>query len=152
MQDWIRENKTPITIVISAVAGTAAVVGVILISINSIHHRLDAQDRYITQRFEAQDRSITQRFEAQDRSITQRFEAQDRSITQRFEAMDKAINQHFNAVGHRFDNTDERLDRLTDEVSELRKLTVGISERVSRNEGQIDVIKQQLQTADAPAP
>ena len=141
MQDWIRENKTPITIVISAVAGTAAVVGVILISINSIHHRLDAQDRY-----------ITQRFEAQDRSITQRFEAQDRSITQRFEAMDKAINQHFNAVGHRFDKTDERLDRLTDEVSELRKLTVGISERVSRNEGQIDVIKQQLQTADAPAP
>ena len=41
---------------------------------------------------------------------------------------------------------------LADEVSELRILVTGIGERVSRNEGQIQIIREQLQTVDAPAP
>ena len=36
------------------------------------------------------------------------------------------MNQHFDAQ-------DQRLDRLTDNVSKLHKLTIGISKRVSRN-------------------
>ena len=44
------------------------------------------------------------------------------------------------------------LHQLGDEVSELRKLTVGIIEPVSRNEGEIDVIREQIQTADKPSP
>ena len=87
---------------------------------------------------------IHQRFDAQD----QRLDAQSKRLDdlkadmgQRFDAQDKYMNQRFDAV-------DQRLDRLENDVSELRKL----SERVSRNEGQIQVIRQQLQTADAPAP
>ena len=82
----------------------------------------------------------------------QRFDAQDKSINQRFDA----VNQRFDAQGQRIDNLEtsmnRRFDRLIDDVSELRKLTVGISERVSRNEGAIDVIREQIQTADKPSP
>ena len=95
---------------------------------------------------------VDQRFNAQEKLISQRFDAQDKYINQRFDAQDKYIDQRFDAVDQRFDDQDRRLDRLTDEVSELRKLIVGLSERVSRNEGEIDVIRQQLQTADAPTP
>ena len=46
----------------------------------------------------------------------------------------------------------QRLDQLTVETSELRKLLTSISERVSRNEGEIDVIREQFRAVDAPAP
>ena len=75
--------------------------------------------------------------------MNQRFDDQNRYIEQRFDQQDRYVEQ-------RFDQQDERLDRLTDEVSELRALVTGIIERVSRNEGEIDVIRQQLQTVDAP--
>ena len=88
------------------------------------------------------------RFDAQDRLIEQRFDAQDRLIDQRFEA----VNQRFEAVNQRLDGHDRRFDRLTDEVSELRRLIVGISERLSRSEGEIDVIREQLRIADTPSP
>ena len=84
--------------------------------------------------------------------MDQRFNAVD----QRFNAQDKLIDQRFNAQDRRIDDLkadmNRRFDRLTDEVFELRKLTVSIIERVSRNEGEIDVIREQLQIADKPAP
>lgn len=58
------------------------------------------------------------------------------------------MRQHFDAINQRFDAQDERLEDLAKGVSDLRKL----GERVSRNEGEIDVLRQQLQTADAPSP
>ena len=77
-------------------------------------------------------------------------------MDQRFNAQDKLIDQRFNAQDRRIDelkaDMNRRFDRLTDEVLELRKLTVSIIERVSRNEGEIDVIREQLQIADKPAP
>jgi septal ring factor EnvC (AmiA/AmiB activator) len=84
--------------------------------------------------------------------VDQRLDAQDELISQRFDAQDRHINQRFDAVDQRFDAMDKRIDRLTEEVSELRRLTVSISERVSRNEGQIDVIREQIQAADTPSP
>ena len=84
--------------------------------------------------------------------IDQRFNAQEKLFSQRFDAQDRRIDDLKAGMNYRFDAQDKRLDGLTDEVSELRKLTVGISERVSRNEGEIDVIRQQLQTADKPSP
>ena len=66
-------------------------------------------------------------------------------VAQRLDAQDELISQRFDAV-------DKRIDRLTEGVSELRRLTVNISERVSRNEGQIDVIREQIQAADTPSP
>ena len=99
-------------------------------------------------RFDAQNRFIEQRFDARDRLIAQRFGPQDRFINQPFEA----VNQRFDAVDQRLDGHAKRFDRLTDEVSELRRLIVGIGERVSRNEGEIDVIREQLRIADTPSP
>ena len=51
-------------------------------------------------------------------------------------------------MDQRFDTQDGQIEDLDNNVSELRKL----SDRVSRNEGRIDLIMQQLQTADAPSP
>ena len=84
--------------------------------------------------------------------IDQRFNAQEKLFSQRFDAQDRRIDDLKAGMNYRFDAQDKRLDGLTDEVSELRTLTVGISERVSRSEGEIDVIRQQLQTADKPSP
>ena len=141
MQDWIKENSVPITIAASTVVALATVLTVILTSINSIHHRLDDMN----QRLNDIRAEMNQRFDAQDKHINQRFDAQDKHINQRFDAQDKYINQRFDAV-------DQRFDALENDVTELRELIVSTSERVSRNEGQIDVIRQQLQTADAPSP
>ena len=60
---------------------------------------------------------------------------------QNFETLRREMNQ-------RFDAQDRRIEDLAKDVSDLRRL----SERISRNEGQIDVIRRQLQTADAPSP
>ena len=71
-------------------------------------------------------------------------------MNQRFDAMERHIDQRFDAQDQRLDAQDQRLDRLADEVAELRKLTVSIGERVSRSEGQIDILLEQIRTADAP--
>ena len=109
----------------------------------------------VDQRFNAQEKLINQRFDAQDRRIdnleadmNRRFDAQDKRI----DNLEADMNRRFDAQDKRFDAQDKRFDRLTDDISELRKLTVGISERVSRNEGEIDVIREQMQTADKPSP
>lgn len=121
---------------ITLAAIIAAFVGLVTINGN----RLDAQDRLISQLFAA----VNQRLDAQDRLISQHFAA----VNQRLDAQDK----HLDAQDKHLDGHDKRLDRLTDEVSELRRLIVGISERVSRSEGEIDVIREQLRIADTPSP
>ena len=121
---------------ITLAAIIAAFVGLVTINGN----RFDAQDRLISLHFA----TVNQRLDAQDK----RLDAQDK----RLDAQDRLNNQHFEAVNQRLDAQDKRLDRLIDEVSELRRLTVGISERVSRSEGEIDVIREQLRIADTPSP
>ena len=96
---------------------------------------------FINQRFEAQNQYINARFDAMD----QRFEAQNQYMNVRFDTQDKPMDS-LEA------NMNRQFDRLTDEVSELRKLTVHISERVSRNEGAIEVIRERLHIADQPTP
>ena len=138
MWNWTKEQAGPI-----AAIATVLIVFTGLIQfgvINPMHQRFDA----INQRFDAQDKrmddlkaEMNQRFDAVDR----RFDAQDKYINQRFDAQDKYINQ-------RFDAQDKHIEDLAKGVSDLRKL----GERVSRNEGEIDVIRQQLQTADVPSP
>ena len=121
---------------ITLAAIIAAFVGLVTINGN----RFDAQDRLISLHFA----TVNQRLDAQDK----RLDAQDK----RLDAQDRLNNPHFEAVNQRLDAQDKRLDRLIDEVSELRRLTVGISERVSRSEGEIDVIREQLRIADTPSP
>ena len=95
------------------------------------------------------------RFDAQDRFNNLLFERVNRRLNgqdQHLGAQNRLANQQFQAVNRPFEAVNQRLDRLTDEVSELRRLVVGIGERVSRNEGEIDVIREQLRIADTPSP
>lgn len=80
--------------------------------------------------------------------MNQRFDAQDKHFNQRFDDQDRYINQRFDAVDQRLDAQDRRIEDLANGISELRKL----SDRVSRNEGAIDVIRQQLKTAETQPP
>ena len=134
MWNWTKENAGAAAAIATIFLGLAAIIqfGVL----NPIHQRFDA----INQRFDAQDRRI----DDLKAEINQRFDAQDKYMNQRFNAVD----QRFNAVDQRFNTQDRRIEDLAKDISELRKL----SERVSRNEGQIDVIRQQIQAADAPSP
>jgi len=143
--------------IITLAAIVAAFVGVVTINGNRFDaqdRRLDAQDKLISQLFEL----VNQRLDAQDRLISRQFEGvnqQFEGVNRQFEGVNRqfeAVNQQFEAVNQRLDSHDQHLERLTGEVSELRRLTVGISERVSRNEGEIDVIREQLRIADSPSP
>ena len=84
--------------------------------------------------------------------VNSRFDDLRAEINQRFDQQDRYMNARFDAMDQRFDAMDQRIDRLADEVSELRLLVTGIGERVSRNEGHIQIIREQLQTVGAPAP
>ncbi len=137
MTNWIKENKTPITVVVSAVATITVVLGVMLTSINTIHYRLDDTN----QRFSDLRAEMNQRFDAQDKYINQRFDAQDKRIDDLENDLKTEINLRFNAQ-------DQRLERLENDVSELHTLIVSIRDRVSRNEGQINLLTQQLNTAE----
>ena len=134
MWNRTKENAGAAAAIATIFLGLAAIIqfGVL----NPIHQRFDA----INQRFDAQDKRI----DDLKAEINQRFDAQDKYMNQRFNAVD----QRFNAVDQRFNTQDRRIEDLAKDISELRKL----SERVSRNEGQIDVIRQQIQAADAPSP
>lgn len=155
MPNWITENKTPITIAVSSIVAVAAIVGTLQTSINSIHHRLNDLNLRLNdlradviQRFDAQDKNFNQRFDAQDKNFNQRFDDQNRHFNQRFDDQDKYINQRFDAVDQRLDAQDARIEDLASGIFELGKL----SDRVSRNEGEIDVIRQQLKTAETQPP
>ena len=123
MLTWLKDNGP----VIGAMAGTlVAVVAILqLVVVGPMNRRFDAQDR--------------------------RIDDLRTEMNARFDAQDKYMNARFDAADQRFDAQDQRLDQLTREVSELRALVVGIIERVSRNEGEINIIREQLQSI-APAP
>ena len=125
--NWIKENAGAITAITVILGGFAGIIQFGII--NPMNQRFDA---------------MNQRFDA----IDQRIDDLRAEMNTRFDAQDKYMNVRFDSVDQRFDTQDQRLQRLEDDVAELRML----SERVSRNEGQIDLIRQQLQTADAPAP
>ena len=143
MWNWLKDNG----------AGFIAVGAILTFThffvVTPLRTESETLRREINQRFDAQDKRIdgleaemNQRFDAQDKSINQRFDAVD----QRFDTQDKRIDGLEAEMNRRFDAQDRRSEDLAGDVSELRK----VSEQVSRHEGQIDVIRQQLQTADAP--
>ena len=89
--------------------------------------------------------------------MNQRFNDLRAYIDQRLDRVDRRIddltthmNKRFDSQDKRFDSQDVRLDRLADEVAALRRLTVSIGERLSRSEGQIEVIREQIKIVDAP--
>jgi DNA anti-recombination protein RmuC len=155
MWRWLKDNGAVIGGITGVVAALVAVLQLFVVGpmnrgFDAVNQRMNDLTAHVNQRFDAQDQRIdgltahmNQRFDAVNQRINERFDAQDQRINQRFDAQDQRISE-------RFDAQDQRLDRLTGEVSELQRLVVGIGERVSRTEGQIEVIREQLQTADAP--
>ena len=121
MRTWLKDNAT----VIGALAGAlVAFVAVLQLAVVGPMNRGFSDLRA----------DMNARFEAVDR----RFDDLRGEVNQRFDDLRAEMTQRFN-------QQDQRLDRLTDEVSALRGLVVGIGERVSRNEGAIGVIREQLQ-------
>lgn len=142
MKAWLKDNGP----VIGALAAViVAFVAVLQLAVVGPMNRGFADIRSeMNGRFEAMD----QRFDDLRAEMNQRFDQQDKYMNARF----NAIDERFEAVDRRIGTVEQRLDRLTDEVSELRILVTGIGERVSRNDGQIEVIREHLQIVDAPEP
>ena len=126
MNGFFDKYGQTLMVIASLIVAVFAMAAFTYTATGTLHRRLDAQDRYIDQRFDA---------------VEQRFGAVD----QRIDALDQRLDD-LQAENNR------RFDRLTDQLSEMRQLIVDIGQRVSRNEGQIDVIREHLQTADTPAP
>ena len=142
MKAWLKDNGP----VIGALAAViVAFVAVLQLAVVGPMNRGFADLRSeMNGRFEAMD----QRFDDLRAEMNQRFDHQDKYMNARF----NAIDERFGSVDRRIGAVEQRLHRLTDEVSDLRILVTGIGERVSRNDGQIEVIREQLQTVDAPEP
>ena len=108
---------------IGAIAGTlAAIVAVLqLFVVGPMNQRFNDLRAYMDQRFDAQDQQ------------RDRLEAE---TSRRFDAMDA-----------RFDSQQAQTNRRFDAVLEA---IMGFDRRVSRNEGQMEVIREQIQAVDAP--
>ncbi len=150
MKTWLKDNVPVIGALAGAVLAFVAILQ--LAVVGPMNRGFDDLRAEINQRFEAVDqrlgdmnRGMNQRLDDMNRSMDKRFDDMNRSMNQRFDQQDKYMNTRFEAV-------DRRLDQLTGEVSELRTLVTGIGERVSRNEGRIDLLTEQLQATPVPSP
>ena len=157
---------------IGAVSGVVLALGVVMQLVvvgpmnrgfDTVDNRFDDLRAEMNQRFgdlRAEARGRFDDFSAEARGRFDDFSAEVRgrfeSVDQRFDDMNRSVNQRLDDLkanmAQRFDAQDERLDQLTDQLSELRRLTTGIGERVSLNEGQIRVIVDQLRAADTSDP
>jgi DNA anti-recombination protein RmuC len=130
MLTWLKDNGSRIAAL--AAVFTAFITALHLFVANPVHKRFDDLRT-----------DMNQRFDDMNQSVDQRFLGLEKRMEQGFAHAAKEREQNFVHLS-------QRLDRLTEEVSELRQLTVGVVERVSRNEGRIQAVQEQLQIADAP--
>ena len=133
MMAWFKNNAP----VIGALTGVAvAFVAILqLFVVGPMNRNFDA----VNLRFDDLRAEMNQRFGDMQEGVNQRFSDLRSEMNARFDAQDKYMKTRFDAV-------DQRLDGLDNDVSELRRL----SDRVSVNEGQIRIIREQIQAADAP--
>ena len=144
MPDFLEKHGSIVAILGLGIAGFAALV-VIMGQHFDAQQQINSQFfQLVMQRLDAQDEGMNERFD----QIDQRFEQVNQRMNERFEQ----VNQRFEQMNQRFDRIDQRLDRLTDAVAELYRLMASVSERVARNEGEIDVIREHLRIADTPSP
>ena len=68
------------------------------------------------------------------------------------ESRSRAAARSSSINDNRLDAQDEHYGRLTNEISELRRLIDGISERASGIEGQLYAISERLRIANTPSP
>ena len=142
MKNWLRENGP----VIGALAGVAVAFVAVLqfVVVGPMNRGFDDLRAEMNVRFD----DVNQRFDDLRGEMNTRFD----DVNQRFQAVNLRIDDLRDDMNQRFEAVNKHLSGLTDEVSELRKLTVSITERVSRNEGQIDLITERLQPAPTQGP
>ena len=161
MKTWLKDNVPVIGALAGAVLAFVAILQ--LAVVGPMNRGFDDLRAEINQRFEAVDqrlgdmnRGMNQRLDDMNRSMDKRLDDMNRSMDKRFDDMNRSMNQRFDQqdkyMNTRFEAVDRRLDQLTGEVSELRTLVTGIGERVSRNEGRIDLLTEQLQATPVPSP
>ena len=149
MLSWLKNNAPVIGALAGALLALAAILQ--LLVAGPINRGFDDLRSEMNSRFEAVDHRFNDlrsemrgRFSDLRSEMNRGFDDLRSEMKSRFEAVD----QRFEAVDQRLDAVDQRLGRLETGVSELRTL----SDRVSRNEGQIDFLREQLRTVDAPTP
>lgn len=149
MLTWLKDNGPVIGALTGALVAFIAILQFIVVGpMNSrfddlrseMNQRLIELRSDVNDRFGLMEKYINARFDAVD----QRFDLQDRNMGDRFDAVD----QRFDAVDQRLEAVEQRLGRLEIEVSDLRAL----SDRVSRNEGRIDQLAEQIRAAPTPGP
>jgi hypothetical protein len=110
--------------VITMLATAAATLVAIVSGFGWMITRMDARFVAVGARFEAQDAKFAARFEVQDAKFEARFEAQDTKFAARFDAQDAKFGARFDAqdakFGARFDRVDQRLDRVDNEIFEVK--------------------------------
>ena len=153
MNTWLKDNGPVIGALAGVVVAIVAALQFVVVGPLSrdfqnlrmeMNARFDAQDRHMNARFD----DVNQRFD----DVNQRFDDLRGEMNTRFDVVNQRFNDLRDDMDKRFEAVNERLDGLTGEVSELRKLTVSITERVSRNEAQIDLITERLQPAPTQGP
>ena len=78
-----------------------------------LSHRLDRLEADLAHRFDR----IDGRFEAAEAVVAHRFEAAEAGVAHRFEAAEAGVAHRFDRVDARFDSIDDRLARLTAEMT-----------------------------------
>ena len=102
-----------ITMLATAAATLVAIVSGFGWMITRMDAKFDAQDAKFDARFDAQDAKFEARFDAQDAKFGARLDAQDAKFEARFDAQDAKF-------GARFDRVDKRLDRVENEIFEVK--------------------------------
>ena len=140
MKAWLKDNAP----VIGTLTGTAvAFVAMLQIFVvGPMNQNFDA----VNLRFDDLRSEMNERFGDMQEGVNQSLG----DMNQRIGELRTDMNQRFgdlrSEMNARFDAVDQRLDGLDNDISELRAL----SDRVSVNEGQIRVLREQIQAADTP--
>ena len=135
---WLKDRAPTIGALTGAVVAVVAILQLAVVGpMNRHFDTMNQRFGDMNQRFDELRSDINQRFG----DVNRRFEELRADMNARFDAQGKYMNARFDAV-------DQRLDRLENGVSELRSL----GDRVSRNEGRIDLVTEQLRTAPTPSP
>jgi DNA anti-recombination protein RmuC len=88
--------------------------------------RLDDLKGSMNERFDAVDKRMNERFDAVDKRMNERFDAVDRRMDERFKQVDNEMKTGFARVDERFKEVDRSLDRVHEDVRELRVAVTGM--------------------------
>ena len=153
MRTWISKNAATI----GAVTGVAALFTIIA---GSLLHFLVAQP--LNRRFELMEQGFAfanQQSENLEQRMNQRFSAMEQgfvAVDYRFDELGRRMEQGFaharEAREQNFAHLSQRIENLSESISQLYKLTAAIGEGVSQTGRRIDAIERHLRVDGTPQP